>query len=154
MNTLRDTDEGKARPSVWPVYLAAAVIVVVGVWVIYPWLENPDLLYHPRTGGANLLPRLGPLVAWVLLGFVAAVGLVGLRSWAWWCAVVFTAGWTLLSGSAVVDSILVSFHRPDIEPPAQVIQLATAWLVVLALLVVPLVTRRRLFFPPKTEGEE
>lgn len=26
MNTLRDTDEGKARPSVWPVYLTAGVI--------------------------------------------------------------------------------------------------------------------------------
>ena len=35
MNTLRDTDERRARPSVWPVYVAAGVIGVVSLGVLF-----------------------------------------------------------------------------------------------------------------------
>ena len=31
MNTLSDTDERRARPSVWPVYVAAAIIGLVSL---------------------------------------------------------------------------------------------------------------------------
>ena len=34
MNTLRDTAEGKARPSVWPVYVVAVVVLVVSAGLV------------------------------------------------------------------------------------------------------------------------
>ena len=159
MNTLGDTDEGRARPSVWPVYLVAAVIVAVGVWLIYLWLRPSDLppydprLYSRSERWAHLLVEV-EFWAWVLLGFVAAVGLVGLRLWAWWCAVVFTAGWALLGGVDVLDRITSGTRHTPYPSPAEVIPFATARLVVLALLLVPLLTRRRLFFRTKQGRKE
>ena len=41
MNTFSDTDEGRARPSVWPVYLAAGVVGVFALavffFVVFPY---------------------------------------------------------------------------------------------------------------------
>ena len=155
MNTLRDTDKRRARPSVWPVYLAAAIIVAVGVWVIYPFI-GPYVFFHPRTEWADLLRSpLGLVVAWVLLGFVAAVGLVGLRPWARWYAALFAVTCTAWGGLGLSDAIVVSVFAPELAwPTADYIIEITPWLAVAVLLVVVLVTRRQLFFPPKQESEE
>ena len=73
MNTLRDTDESRPKPSVWPVYVAAAALL--GVFGLLRMMRIKLDFF---------------LGAYVLLGVVAAVGLVRLRLWGWWCAVVWT----------------------------------------------------------------
>jgi len=135
MNTLSDTDEGRARPSVWPVYVAAAVVGVVGLTLlgigIWFGLANED-------NGMVALGVLHGLLGG--LGVVAAWGLFRLRLWAWWCAVVWTIP-AAFTGFIAFDEEANIIHYIPWE---------TIWL----LLVWPLVARRHLFFPPKPEGEE
>ncbi len=67
MSTLGDTDEGKAKPSVWPVYLVA---VTIGVGSLS--------LFHVA-GGFGI-----DVVVMMLFGLAISWGLVRLRPWAWW----------------------------------------------------------------------
>ena len=146
MNTLRDTDEGKARPSVWPVY---AMCVVIGLFSLaslaYPWLERES----PRVGllwpSDRLLQYVGYVgffMVWGVLGIVAAVGAARFRPWAWWCA----GAWILI----------YALWRLSTWPIAKPIsgQMIGACVLFIGLVLWLLATRRRLFFPPKPEGEE
>jgi len=74
MNTLRDTDESKARPSVWPVYVAAGVITLGSVLYVISVITWPLVLF----------------------GSVTILGIVRLRPWGWWCGVVWTGLFTIL----------------------------------------------------------
>ena len=162
MDTLRDTDEGRARPSVWPVYVAAVVVGVVSL---------PYLLALPP-----------PIIPIGLFGFVTIWGLSWLRPWGWWCAVVwtsiFTVGYLLsvricLAASAsdvpleelgILGEILTTatwvailvFVEPlnGFGEAVFFVFLGPLGLITIALLTWVLATRRQLFFPPKQEGEE
>ena len=137
MNTLRDTDEGTATPSVWPVYLAAAIIVGVGALLFCPVVEL--ILYYTLFDSFVHCGETIPGAVYGLFGFVTAWGVARLRPWAWWCAVAWTITFAMVSLLYVVDEPLWA---------------ALIWLAAIALLVWPLATRRRLFFPPKPEREE
>ena len=127
MNTLRDTDKRRARPSVWPVYVAAVVIAAASLFF---WL------------------LIGPPGLWAaLFGCVTAWGLVELDPWGLWCA----AGWTVFFGTTSVytvgEGVWYGEKSVGITPTALMI-------AIVMLLVWSLVTRRQLFFPPKAESEE
>ena len=162
MNTPIDTNKDRATPSVWPVYVAAAVVVAVGAYLILPWLTFGDCTCFGRTPPIKrFLTWLAqyelwmPSVVWGLLGFVAAYGLVGLRPWGWWCTVLFAVTCTAWGGLLLSDTIVVFVFAPETAgPTADYIIEITRWLVVGVMLAVVLLTRRRLFFPPKPEGEE
>ena len=83
MNTLSDTDEGKARPSVWPVYVTAAIIGVLSILFLGPVAISATGLY-----------RL--YAVYGLFGIVAVVGVVRLRSWGWWAALIWVAVYTAI----------------------------------------------------------
>ncbi len=152
MNTLSDTAEGRATPSAWPVYVAAAVLLALGVLIVFP--VPARIILSPR--GLEILHWYDiALGVWGILGLVAAVGLVGLRSWGWWCGALLAAAWMVLVGWGVLHGIVQFFRPPEYWPNIDaLIFLAAAWVVVIALLVWPLATRRPLFFPTKPEGEE
>ena len=129
MNTLSDTDEGRARPSVWPLYVAAAVLLISGAWTVY---SSIDIL------GMYML-----VAVWGLIGLLAAFGLMALRPWGWWLAAVWVVA---LIGFAVRSTIPQYMQVYGVVPP---------WVPpAIVLLAWPLATRRQLFFPPKPEGEE
>ena len=147
MNTLRDTAEGRARPSVWPVYLAAAVIGAVSIPVLFLLVE---CLRTAAEEGEGVLVYWRPFL-WItsigLFGFVTAWGLVRLRLWGWWCTVV----WTSIS-TAVLVLICAMLLAPTDSPSLGVLVflfVAPLGLVAIVLLVWVLATRRRLFFPPE-----
>ena len=150
MDTLSDTDEGRARPSVWPVYLAAAGIGVVSLLLLSAALvtfSNSAKLIRTSDLWDILLP------IYALLGLLTASGIIRLRLWAWWCAIV----WIIICVAASV-SLLLSMAASRglgsrLITGAMMFSLELSVLVTL-LLVWPLATRRRLFFPPKQEGEE
>jgi len=149
MNTIGDTNEGKARPSVWPVYLAAAGLVYTSFCVIVSTI------------------RIGPVApgGWLgLLGFLTAWGLGRLRAWGWWCAVVWTSVFTALFGLSAGGAILhliLDLHSNGLSALSSVhpdfmllwVYLRLVELTVIVLLVWVIATRRQLFFPPKQGGE-
>jgi len=157
MDTLSDTDEGKGKPSVWPVYVAAAVIGLVSMYlfsyaVILPVFS--EMLELMASAGWRGQPdtqfiRFAPyaLTLFGLLGLAAVTGAVLLRSWGWWCATVWTVMFATLCVFIHVRVLLGSGSTESLF-------LLPVWLVPVALIVWPLATRRRLFFPPKPEGEE
>ena len=132
MNTLRDTDEGRARPSVWPVYLTAAVIA--GFSLVLFVLFVLEVIMH----SFQILQMIQPIYG--LFGIVTALGIVLLRPWGWWCGVV----WTVIF--VVACSLGTVFMRQEQPIPTRdfIVRLA-----MIALLVWPVATRRRLFFPQK-----
>ncbi len=153
MNTFGDTDEGRARPSVWPVYVMSAL---VGLYTI-PWLLIALLFAALGPGkGTWSGPRIGELsdgaLQFIALLLVACLGLFGiitvygaskLRPWGWWFVIVWLA---------LYSAWVACFYALGLEPAPSWIEMLLGC-VLLALIVWPLVTRRRLFFPPKPEGE-
>ncbi len=142
MNTLRDTDKHRARPSVWPVYVVAAIVGSVSLQVVAGLFSG---LY-------SYSPVVLPVV---LFGFVTIWGLVRLRRWGWWCGAV----WTSLAIVGLVGLGLAFLAtRRDIGGELFlgffVFFVGLPGLITIALFVWVLATRRRLFFPPKQEGEE
>jgi len=166
MNTLSDTDEDRARPSVWPVYVAmVAITLACGVILPfmpiggkYGWQEFPTLIVF---GAAS-----------VLLGVVAIAGLATLRPWGWWCG----AGWMSIFTGYVVGLVWVGLIVPTafmsfapfsllwwpnkycwvsipfapFEFPSWLLSwpgLLSTSMFAIVLLTWALVTRRRLFFP-------
>ena len=153
MNTLRDTDEGRARPSVWPVYLAAAVVLVISLaaltMLVLQWLDSP---VQPRDIPLALL-SVSPAAGFGLFGLLTVVGLVLVRPWGWWCGVAWTAMF-FSNGLTWYVVVGLGFTLDCREALVYLIVFALLGLPSLGLLIWPLVTRRRLFFPPKPEGEE
>ena len=170
MNTLRETDEGPPKPSVWPVYVVAAVFGVAGLLMVvistWPWLSHAHITPWNRWVLEELAISF-LLLAGGLLLVITGVGLVRLRPWAWWCAV----GWTTLVVGLCVLAFLSALAQGSImgDPMAgfavALLALGLLCLPFIVLLGVALVTRRRLFFPrksqlrrlfspPKSEGEE
>ncbi len=138
MNTHRDTDEGKARPSVWPVYVVAAIVGAVSLQAV-----------------AGLFSGLYFNSPVVLFGFVTIWGLVRLRRWGWWCGAV----WTSLAIVGLVGLGLAFLAtRRDIGGELFlgffVFFVGLPGLITIALFMWVLATRRQLFFPPKPEHEE
>jgi len=138
-----------ARPSVWPVYVAAAVVVLISV----PLVTSRAGTYVSAGGQALYLRFLFQLL-YGLFAVLTAVGMVLLRSWAWWCGVVFTAIWTVYMGA--LCGIVGTLLWPPRSGFAIMMGLfvVASWLGPTILLVAILTTRRQLFFPPKPEGEE
>ncbi len=151
MNTLRDTDEGRARPSVWPVYVMSAIIGLFSLsftgWVWFvPWTARlPAEVYqhlHPASEEFhNLIQRFVPYALlfslYGLFGIATAVGAVLLRSWAWWCAV----AWITLYATWYAY-VIANLGTSGLSPTTALITVAFY-----ALIIWPLATRRRLFFP-------
>ncbi len=131
MNTPMDTDEGRPRPSVWPVYVATVLVAIYGVWD----LGTAVLLLLTQAEVDVALATYALLRAVRgLFAVLAAVGLVLLRAWGWWCTVIYVAMFVVFASLLVV----VEPHQLG----------AYLWdMAVIALLVWPLATRRRLFFP-------
>jgi len=154
MNTLSDTDEGRARPSVWPVYLAAVVVVIVGLMLLPQCLvltemeqsEREALLYIPFLAGT----------AFGLFGVVTGVGMILLRPWAWWCGILFAGGGAVSAGMGLRGMlILTSSEEAEFALARTAAAFAAVFIgLVATLLIVILATRRQLFFPPKPKGEE
>jgi len=141
MNTLSDTGEGKARPSVWPVYATAAIIGLIGLAILCPVLSPegetpPDftIKWQWQDGAIGLF------------GIVIALGVVLLRPWAWWFALGFCAIFAALVGGAMLSRY--GLGGPPLDWGALVP------FGILGFCVWSLATRRRLFFPPKPEREE
>ena len=142
MNTRGDTDEGGARPSVWPVYLAAVVIAVFAL------------------GGG---PLFGPIfvephrVLYALFGILTCWGVFRLYQWGWWCALVWLIAYVMCLSNP--PWLLILIKATLVEELDILLRLwLLVWLLVILapipLLVWTLATRRRLFFPAKIEHEE
>ncbi len=158
MNTLRDTNERQARPSVWPVYVAGAIIGLFSlsftgwVWFLPMMAQQPADVWqqlHPASEDFhNLIQQFVPYALlfslYGLFGIATAVGAVLLRSRAWWCAV----AWVTLYAAWYVY-VIANVGVSGLSPTKALITVAFY-----ALIIWPLATRRRLFFPPKPEGEE
>jgi len=146
MSTLRDTDEGRARPSVWPVYVVAGIIGAVSLLVL-----RFELVLSWKTQGpfAGLL-ILFPWTIYVFFGLLTAWGLLRLRVWGWWCAVVWTIGFAAATGFTQPsrDILLEATGLTRFDHIATMSRLPLVlWVATIALLVWPLATRRRLFLP-------
>jgi len=78
MNTCRDTDEGRARPSVWPVYVVVGLLGSLGLLGVALGVEVLSVAPKAWWGLALFLMLVGALDA------VVAYGLLRLRRWGWW----------------------------------------------------------------------
>jgi len=161
MNTLSDTDEGRARPSAWPVYVMSGIIglfslsYISWVWFVpmmaQGYAEYPQHFQQVSPGAhefARLMQRLVPYAllfgVYGVFGVVTVIGAALFRPWAWWCAVAWLAG-NFLWQVFLVANIGVT----EVSSPAGLITLAFY-----GLIIWPLATRRRSFFPAKPAGEE
>ena len=156
MNSLTDTDDSRASPSVWPVYVWAAIIGLLSLGNLHFAVLLLSSVTTPVVREAappEVLAALefhfavkayAPLFAvYGIFGVLTAVGMVRLRPWSWWCGCV----WPMLYA---VHCILMVMASP-VRSPAWSI---AASLVIIVLLIWIMATRRQLFFPPKPEGEE
>ncbi len=158
MNTLRDTDEGKAKPSVWPVYVMSVVIGLLSlislawVWLV-PWMaqgytEYPQYFQQLSPGAhqfAHMMQRLVPYAPLFglhgLFGIVTAVAAARLRSWGWWCAVIWLAAYSLWH-----VFLTVNLGIAEVSLTASLVTAAFYGLIIWLL-----ATRRQLFFPAKSK---
>ena len=154
MNTLSDTDEGKARPSVWPVYVTSGIIGIIGAALLCAsFIGVPTTHPEEPWGLVFALVCMGLMGAF---GLVIAVGTSLLRPWAWPVATV----WGYLFGLSALGFLV--FHARDSLRTSdkfflelgEVLGNTPVPLVLSAFIVWSLSTRRRLFFPPKPDGEE
>ena len=151
MNTLSDTDEGRARPSVWPVCVMGAMLGLFSlsflsmVWFLPMMAQLPAEAIQQLSPGAQnfhrLLQQLVPYAElfslYGLFGIATAVGAVLLRPWAWWCAVVWVGVYFLWPVSVIVAG---GISEASLTP----ILLNVAFY---GLSIWSLATRRQLFFP-------
>ena len=160
MNTLSDTDERPAKPSVWPVYVAIVVVLIAGLASIaLGWVSHRLLSIAEESGeswpGAFLRNIWLAQATLGLLGVVAAIGMLRLRGWGWWCGSLFAGAWIVGSLVPLLGSTLRVFSRETVPAPhIDVIVFEAACIVVAVLLLGVLATRRQLFFPPKQAGED
>ena len=158
MNTLSETDEGKASPSVWPVYVAAGVVLIVGLSGLAMISTWHSMLSRAEEAGVVMPAAFGLTLAHAafgLLGVVAAIGMLRLRGWGWFCGIVFAGVWTAQGGMSLLGMLtLVPFEKPELAPAKGTVAFVAVAPVLAILLIVILATRRQLFFPPKPEGEE
>ncbi len=148
MNTLSDTDEGRARPSVWPVYVMSVVfgfegflltaIGLITLWVLqrhgeFSWAWAQSLGMSGKTMARGLACLVG---VFGLLCMVAAVNASKLRPWAWWFIAVVVAV-KLVGSFAALAGDYAEYSLGDIVIGG----------CMFFVLCWPLVTRRRLFFP-------
>ncbi len=157
MNMHRDTDDGKARPSVWPVYVWAVVLLVGGLLLLYPVVDYLSVVVGEGTLENFESSYLMPVLLYSsigLFGCVTALGLVLLRSWGWWCAAV----WAGIFAVGLVSSGLGCLDLWNIGETGPlfffIVFVAPLGLVAIVLFIRMLRTRRQLFVPPKSEGEE
>ena len=169
LNTLRDTNEPKARPSVWPVYVVAVVVLIVGgmpLLIFGQTLLSAEGIRELSAEAAFFAVVLAA-VAYGLFGVITAIGMMRLRPWAWSCGRGFFAPWIVFGGlgllGVIVDGLFLIVSTflpmPERAPPRRTetldgIAFDAVCLVVALLLVKVVTTRRQLFFPPKPEGEE
>ncbi len=154
MNPLSDTDEGRTKPSVWPVYVMSGIIGLFSlsflswVWFVpmmaHAYAEYPQHFQQLSPGAhdvARLTQRLVPYAllfgVYGLFGVVTAIGAALFRSWGWWSAVAWTTAQFLWN-------LFLRMNMPT--------HCWDAWgilfsLVFCGFLVWVLATRRRLFFP-------
>ena len=88
-----------------------------------------------------------------LFGLLTAYGIVRLRLWGHWCAFL----WLALCAMYLPDMASLPIGSALVEDPRVALWLMLLLAGILApipLAAWPLVVRRRLFFPPKQEGEE
>ncbi len=153
MEAERGTEEARSRPSVWPVYLVAGIIGAVSLLVLRIQLVVP---WGNRVYFAGLV-ILYPWTMYVLFGLLTAWGLLRLRLWGWWCAVVWTIVFAAATGFDEFsrEILLGATGLIQFQHIAIMSRLTLGlWVAVIVLLVWLLATRRRLFFPPKQEGAE
>jgi len=154
MNAPRDTDERKARPSVWPVYVAAGVIGLVSLFLPLVLI----LLVLQDDSAADLVFTVfgvmgGPVIM-APVAILASVGLVMLRPWGWLCGFLWVTVSALTWGAGTVFGIMDLTHGFPHDPVQIMSVSTTAGLVALAAVIWPLATRYRLFYPPGGQKEE
>ena len=142
MSMLGDTHEDEDKPSVWPVYVAAGVILAfslcLSVFVIMEirtclWLASRDAL------DAIVWPMLvAPFSLYALLGLLTTMGIVLRRDWGWMCGLL----WTALLALLFAFLLLTNAWWPE----------GVVVGTVVVLLVWVLATRSRLFFLANGEG--
>ena len=107
MNTLRDTSEGKASPSVWPVSVVAVVLGSLGL--LGGVLGVLFFLFFGLLPAIEWWPLFLFLVLVGAFDIVVTYGLLRLRRWGWWCGIValccggIASVLALLSWNGVVD---------------------------------------------------
>jgi len=154
MNTLRDTDEGRARPSVWPVNLAAAGPGLIGlVFLILGIVNLAQTVQLIFEGHYAAMLRLGSpwglpffYLGVGLWGIIWALGLVRLRPWGWWYAAISTG---IFTASYLYVAFGFPWHEGGAAGGAMIAMLLLAALpafIIIVLLVWVLATRRQLFF--------
>ena len=147
MNTLSDTDEGKARPSVWPVYVAAVTITILGLMCMAPQFRVLTAVEQYEFA-AWIYTAFWAAAVFGLFGVVTGIGMLRLRPWGWLCGVVFAGVWAVHNGIALlVMTTAVSREGPELAPATNYVPFVAVNLVAGILLIVILATRRRLFFP-------
>ena len=152
MNTLSDTDEGRARPyigPIWPVWIVCVVLLSLLMSVDFLaeafgliddyYVKGPEEVLSPISL-TSLISLVG-LFLGAALGWLAVWGVAKLRAWGWWCAAIWIGG-------LLVRTLLLIRGSPWSL-------FGTVLLLnMYAILVWPLIAWRRLFFPPKAEGEK
>ncbi len=119
---------------VWPVYLVAGVIGVASLGIALP----------------NFSSLSGLRGFFVFFGLLTAYGLFRLRTWAWWCALI----WTVVVAVTVTLAMLLGALLSVMWGGGESGHSPSGWLAIamapgcalVVLLVWPLVARRRLFF--------
>jgi len=154
MNTPRST------PSVWPVYVAAVIVALHGGFLSVSSLGILAVFVAGAIFGADLPAGMRGVhtvvtlialrrFAYGLFGLLTTIGLVRLRAWGWWCAVL----WTAIGAYHGIVSIIGLVRLPP-PPVAIFVIFGVPAVVAIALVIWTLATRRQLFFPPKPEGAE
>ena len=159
MNTPTDTGEGRARPSVWPVYVAAAIIG--GASLVAPVFLGLLLLQVDSAADLvfSVFGVIGGLVAMAPVAILASVGLIMLRPWGWVCGLLWGAGFAGIWGCATMFEVMnFIYGYPQVLLTLDHVQTlsvsTTVGLAILALVIWPLATRYRLFHPPGSEKEK
>ena len=126
-------------PSLWPVYVPAATMVVSSLFLLVVTMVSA---HAPAV-------EQSAVAAHVLFALITAWGLIGLRPWAWWCAVAWaiSLGWAATPALRIVRALSSERAAEHLGWMLLPMGCMMVVLAVLGLVGWALLTRRPLFFP-------